>query len=304
MNHNGYFHPETDDYRYWTLEEEKQLENLVSTALYSFEKIGSILNRSGSSCQSHSIIMGLTNSYKRRIYDYDKKFWNNYNPITMYWAGFIAADGYIYEKTNTLKIEVQVKDRVILETFALDTKHTGKIFDIIRPDKNSYTVKTSITSPIWIKALREKFGLFQGKTKYIEPPRINNFNLLTKWLQGYTDGDGCIYINSKNNLYIKYVSSSKILIEWIKNYFEDFGFKVIAKPSKIKDYNTYYEFSIGGVKAAQFVLLINSLSGFKLERKWKNPQILSVINSYKRKYPDIFKKFEEKYLNVPNLSVI
>ena len=285
------FHPETENYKYWTTEDSLKLESLVLPGTLSFKDIGVIMNRTASSCQKRSVVLGLSNNYIRKLYSVNEDFWKNPNPINSYWAGFSAADCNIELRAGghySYRLELQVGDKAHLEKFKSDIDFTGPIHDYSRPNLNCFTSKIQINSDIWAEDLKNNFGIIPKKTKTIMPPNASD-ELLFHWLVGYTDGDGSICISKDSTIYISYVSCSGLLINWIKEYFDKFGSKLSNKAINVKNYdNKYYTFKMGGLKAAQFIDKVNNSGVYCLSRKWKNPIILDKIAAYKSQYPHLF----------------
>lgn len=299
------FHPETDDYKYWTTEEELKLQELTSQNKYSYVQIGKMLNRSGSSCQGHARAIGLKNKYIRRIYSLDQDFWAIPNETNCYWAGFSAADASIYKEKNTYKIELQASDKSHLEKLFFDCQYNGTIKNRIKKDSPYLGCRINITSPKWISDLESVFGIRQRKSNNVMPPSINNLNLLNKWLIGYIDGDGCIHVNKCNgSLMIRFVSCNPLLINWIKNYFDLFGSRVRKKDGgNVKNHkDRYFGYVVSGVKAAQFIDHVNSLNCYCLERKWRSPKVLQAVENLKLKFPDHFDK-NNYFINFKNFNI-
>jgi hypothetical protein len=295
------FHPETETYKYWTIEEDLKLESLAQSNSMSYKEIGKILNRSGSSCQSRASNLGIRNKYNEitsKKYLVNENFWATPNEINCYWAGFSAADANIQIRKNghfSYRLEIQKSDKSHLQKLIQDCSFDGKIYESNRVVKNSKnlseTIRICVHSDIWAENLKNIFGITPNKTSVVMPPILNQ-ELLIRWLIGYTDGDGTIYLgNNQRTIYISYTSCNPKLIKWIKNYFDDFGNQLKNKPNSVSIYNNkYFKISIGGLKAAQFIDHVNSLNTYCLARKWQNPAILSVIDSYKQKYPQFFIK--------------
>lgn len=287
------FHPETKNYRYWSSREDTKLKELTTTNQYSYQQIGALLGRSGISCQSRATVLGIKNHYNITVakkHCVNENFWSQPDKINSYWAGFCAADANISERKNghfTFQIELQRSDTNHLRKLKEDCQFSGEIKQYDRPLQNSYTCKLRINSDKWAQDLNSNFGIFPKKTHHIMPPDLNE-DLLLRWLVGYTDGDGCIYL-SGDKLYISYISCNQQLIQWIKNYFDHFGTKLRNKTSKVTNTNErYFKFTIGGLKAAQFIDYVNSLGIYCLTRKWQNSNTLNIVNQFKQKYPQHF----------------
>jgi hypothetical protein len=293
MNYEGCFHPESDDYKYWTKEEEDKLKSLVETSKYSFKDIGLFMKRSGQSCQDHSCLMGLKSSFVRRKYSVNHSFWKIPNLLNSYYAGFSAADASIKGPVNTYRLEIQKSDEPWLENFKRDIEFNGPIATYDRREtRNSITSCIHVTSRQWIEDLELNFSVIPNKTHRLQPPRLDNLDLIMSWFIGYTDGDGCIFHNKANNqIGLNYVSSSESIIKYVNSIVDDNFKGCLTKKDNNYKKNKIWQcwgYRVSGIKAA---VIINYLSQFpvpKLARKWQNPQVWARINDYKEKYPGLF----------------
>ena len=283
-------------YKNWTSEEDALLENLAETNKLSYLQIGEKLGRSGLSCQSRASRLGIKNLFNRtsnKKYNVNENFWSVISQETCYWAGFSAADASVQNTTSgsfEYSLELKQNDENHIVKLKELCGFTGKIFRYTRKNGTNPTSKMRINSEKWLKDLRENFGITPRKVTTIMPPRISDRNLLTRWLIGYTDGDGCISLAKGGKIpYLSYVSRNQQLINWIKDYFDNFGVKLKNKSSVVQNHNgKYFTFSIGGLKAAQFINFVNDLGIYCLARKWKNVEILNIVKNYKEKYSKYF----------------
>lgn len=126
----------------------------------------------------------------RRIYSLNRKAFDKLTPASVYWLGFIYADGYIYEKRNELTIKLKTSDRIILEKFRefLGSSHPIKI---ARSNEHR-ALRIRIKDKYLVDRLRE-FGLHQRKSLDLEFPTCLPENLYSDFIRGYFDGDGCLY---------------------------------------------------------------------------------------------------------------
>ena len=129
-----------------------------------------------------------------------------------YWLGFIYADGSItkkaYEKgsyTYRLRMELMFEDKYILEQMALDLESdlkpkeyyndTSHFEGYNKPKHTAYIMFSS-------KKMGEdlvKLGVVPNKTFILKSlPNIPD-NLMKHFIRGYFDGDGSVYLTSKDN---------------------------------------------------------------------------------------------------------
>lgn len=126
-----------------------------------------------------------------------------------YWLGFIYADGNVHK--NTFQIELKSDDRKIMECLREDLKSNNKLCPVTTKGKNNLHI--SFTSQKITNDLR-KYGVVDNKTHYLQcVPDIPNV-LVRHFIRGYFDGDGTVFINSKNNsLRVGFYGTNKLLLD-------------------------------------------------------------------------------------------
>lgn len=147
------------------------------------------------------------------IHTHNDNFFKDDNELSFYWAGFIAADGCIGQRTKSkngiktlsesyaLSIGLSIKDKEHVEKFKEHIQTTAPI--------GIYLVKNSEQNPKWndtekaeIKITSQKiftdlmrFNITQRKSlTYTFPEWILDNKLLNHFMRGYFDGDGSFYI--------------------------------------------------------------------------------------------------------------
>lgn len=133
----------------------------------------------------------------------DDDFFSKTNERSLYWVGFIAADGCVLDtKTRKgLSIALNVNDKNHLEVFKEHLNATNPIGEYIvkasKPEWNdTKKAEIKITSPKLFDDLA-KFNIVPRKSKIytfpewlVEHPQVHHF------MRGYFDGDGSWYIGS------------------------------------------------------------------------------------------------------------
>lgn len=177
---------------------------------------------------------------------------NSHN--SLYWIGFILADGHI----NNNK-------RLVITTSIKDKDHIFKFGDYVKC--NNITINEKIKYPqisikmqdsINIPKICEKYNINSNKTK--NPPNIRNYKLdddqFLSLFIGFIDGDGSIcYISYRKTCSIRI----KIDSSWLDNlkYFEDRLYIINYQPrkntlSKIRNHG-YAELTITNQKMINFL---------------------------------------------------
>lgn len=186
------------------------------------------------------------------------------NRDTMYWLGFLAADGYINE--NTLKLGVAEKDFDILDKFRLFLGGKAKIHHIIHHGKYPQIYIQSRSKEI-VETLHQ-LGYNNQKTYTFNP----NFDITWDYIRGFFDGDG--YIRKKE---ISIISASYLHIKRVMKFLLDNNINLslyhrINKNTKV----TYYILSIHGKLNINNVIhsMYNNASTF-LQRKFETAMSIS-----------------------------
>jgi intein/homing endonuclease len=127
-----------------------------------------------------------------------------------YWLGFFYADAYNNEKLGRLVVELQERDK---EHLCKCARFFGQPRTPFIQNKNGgkYTAyRLELNSKHLTKSLARQ-GCHQTKSFTITFPEWLDKNLITHFIRGYFDGDGCIYIH-QNQLGIQIVSTKEFLI--------------------------------------------------------------------------------------------
>lgn len=172
-----------------------------------YKEIGSIVGiarKYGSSRDTVRTYMNLhsVEHYIPPTYTCDDDFFSRDNEKSFYIAGFLAADGYIYEKRNVVSIGLSSKDLSLLEKIKKELSADNKIHRYViknsRANKNwndTEKVEIRITSKKMVDDLK-RFNVVNAKTHtYKMPDWLLEHELLNHFLRGYNDGDGCFSLS-------------------------------------------------------------------------------------------------------------
>lgn len=116
------------------------------------------------------------------------------NEHKAYWVGFLLADGCIIKyknKSDTLKLELSVKDKYIIESFAKDIKTDRKVKDYKYSKKHNAQIQIKSNK---ISNDLSKYGIVPNKTFKIDGIKNIPIELIRHFIRGYFDGDGCAYL--------------------------------------------------------------------------------------------------------------
>ncbi len=178
------------NYKEWTEEERQILKDIYLT--WKRKDIVNKLNRKWKCIKSMATKLGV-----KRLTPHldetngDLSILLEDSSISLYWIGFILADGHISDK-----------NRLIITLSNLDTNHLKKISELLKTKMRTYKNKVTIAimDKYKICLLKEKYNINNLKT--YNPPDVKIFeklpdDLFLSLLIGFIDGDGTIQNRKK-----------------------------------------------------------------------------------------------------------
>ncbi len=263
---------------------------------------GLLPGRSVSSLYNKADELDLEGGFRRITHSFDQNFWKEPNPLNAYWAGVISADGCIVENRPNafvLQLQVAIKDIDHLQRFQDAIKFTGKIrfykktCSLVENDTVSEMCYISVSrAALWANDLKNKWGIIPKKTFHIVPPNIEDIILKFCFLRGYLDGDGTITADyNKGYPLIRFTSCSETIVRWFETLFNEYfpdslNGKGSSKPTNDYGNGNCYYYSVCGFRALKVVEILSRLPVPVMTRKWENPRILEIMESYKKRYPE------------------
>lgn len=148
---------------------------------------------------------------------------DEYSENSCYWAGFLAADGNVDNKSR-IRLMLKYDDIGHLEKFKefLQSTHT------ISSNTDKYNrCSFEFTHKEMCELLEFNFGIVPNKTDKLEFPTYIPTKYLVHYLRGYFDGDGsvCESFSNKNSttasIYATFASGSKNFSVHLFNYLQD-----------------------------------------------------------------------------------
>ena len=132
-----------------------------------------------------------------------------------YILGLLASDGSISKKENLIAIQLEEKDRELLEKIKQITENDRPIEEYIR----TTTQHTICSFRVWSKEWKDTlihYGIGPEKTFTLASPELLPSEYIIDYIRGYFDGDGSIYeIASENRIFFEITGASKKEIDWI-----------------------------------------------------------------------------------------
>lgn len=179
------------------IEEYDNIINLYNSGL-SQAKVGEIYNVKwyiiGNILRKCGVVMR-DHSHKARKYTIDENYFDNIDtPNKAYILGLLYSDGCNYPPQHRVKIELQERDKSILEKINTEIKSDKPLAFINLNNKNSNwqnTYRLDITNKHISDKLVE-LGMVQNKSLVLEFPIWLEETMYAPFLRGYLDGDGHI----------------------------------------------------------------------------------------------------------------
>lgn len=254
----------------------------------SFKEIAKLLdNKNEKAVSAFCSRHGMKNNFRPRKYFVNNDFFKNPNILNTYYASFIAGDGCIVNKSNSIIIELNPKDIEVLENFKRDCSFTGNIKYNNRKKYHSeerfQSISLKIVSKQMVEDLKNNFNVIERKTKRLAPPLFNMNKLLKMaYLVGYLDSDGSINFRltdyNKMQPKIFYCSSSYEIVKFIKNtILEIFGIDLLIHTRKEK---ILFYIAATDSKAKTIIYWLNKIKVPKLKRKWENDNVKNLLKDF------------------------
>ena len=177
--------------------------------------------------------------------------------VKAYWLGFIAADGYI-GKVNEFEIGLSIKDKEHLEKFKEFIGHSCSI----KEKKSNNSCILSFRNKYFINSLKS-LGINNCKSLTLKFPSIDK-KLISHFIRGYFDGDGCIHIRKQVKKYPLLVSilGTPMFLEEMRKYLPK-----INKLYKNKGSEKTLIYQTSGKKAKELLSYLYKDATVYLERK-------------------------------------
>jgi hypothetical protein len=163
-----------------------------------------------------------------------------------YWLGFMYADGYV-GKNNKVELTLQYSDLDHLNKFkkALMSKHKIGKKEILLNNKRFTACRIHIKSTQLATDLI-KYGCFNNKGLIIRFPELQS-NLISHFIRGYFDGDGCISVGNERHrtrIAADFTSGSLDMLKDLQNIFlKELGVSTVIDKDKRTEhvYRLYFK---------------------------------------------------------------
>jgi len=204
-------------------------------------------------------------------YTLDENVFSSFTPESCYWAGFIAADGWVGSNHKKKKIYIGLADK--------DTNHLNKMCKFFKRDISTVRhiicdgkyvqCRLEIGNKKIVEDLVNNFNVVQAKSFILQPPTKILENLIKHYIRGYFDGDGCISFDKTSKI-VKFniISASPNILPWMNEIISqntEIKIKVGCRKDRI------YYLQTSGVKAQLILdwLYYDSTQETRLDRKYE-----------------------------------
>lgn len=238
----------------------------------SARTILNIIQRHGSKsrCQSE----------RQRKYKLNELAFSTINNDSAYWAGFMMADGCLYDKEKSIHLGLSVKDK----------EHIQKFLMFLESPERRITF-CQRTNGVSIKIRSERLfhdlnGL--GITPRKSKTAMANILLIDNphFWRGVIDGDGCVFWNKHNKSWTIHLAGAKPLMEqyaaFVQRHTRGKANKSPALQYKEKD--SLYSISVSGKRAISLANLLWEEATNYLSRKY---ELIKLLRN-KKKFVGVF----------------
>lgn len=256
----------------WTEQDIETLRTMFPN--HTSKEIGFALNRTPQAVKVYASKIGLLKSWDflsnfHSKHTINHSYFNEMNTAEKwYWAGWLWADGCVYKdrRVNSfiMNLNLNEKDLYIIEKFKCSIEASQPITP---STQNCYHIQ--ITSKQIYDDLG-KIGIVENKSHDAKEPIGIPDKLLSHFIRGVFDGDGCIHLTKKWNHPMITIVGTRIFCEWLqKIIFEKLGIMGSVRDIHSKSGMTWVYGLYARDKARLFAeWMYQDCGDFKLDRKY------------------------------------
>jgi intein-encoded DNA endonuclease-like protein len=208
-------------------------------------------------------------SHKSRKYTLDELYFDSVdNNNKAYILGLLYADGCNYTKTNMIKIELQERDKDILDKINIELGSNRPLKYCTLNSKNNNwqnTYRLTIVNKHMSEAL-SALGMIPNKSLILDFPEWLDESLIPHFIRGYMDGDG--HIEWRKTKFLTMVSTKQFCMR-VKEICENkLGICAKIQDTANKSSNTKLLYICGKTKMKQFLDYIYNDADLYIQRKY------------------------------------
>ena len=218
---------------------------------------------------------------ENRKYKVNDNYFSVLTPDSAWLIGFLAADGYLPKNKNTIIIDLQRKDKEILDKIKIAIGFTGEVKEYL---DHGYEKASLSFASRQMRIDLEKYGVVNNKTdKVFFPKELMPKELLIHFLRGYWDGDGSIYEPSDaHKISMNLISINKTFIEDVNAFLEQVYNIPAVTIHERRDFNS---------TRPLYCITYRTTSSFQLGSLFYNNDYLG-LKRKKDKYKSICEKYQ------------
>jgi len=249
----------------------------------SYYKVGKIFGISSTTVMRKLRSLGI-NKKNRHQHVCNHNFFSQNTIQSFYWAGFIAADGNIYEKhTDYFLLQLALGK--------IDDDHIKKFISALDCNNTIYADRMLSRVQIYSNQICNDLKLFNivpRKTHIYEMPEwLLRHELLNHFIRGYVDGDGSFFEHNNKTIgqLVFSVRGTKKLLEQFEIIFRK---QLCLKPKQVEISNNWPLLRYEGNRAATKIrdyLYTDSTEESRLARKFNIAQKFSYSPHLRRAKP-------------------
>ncbi len=226
--------------------------------------------------------LGLVSRKARRKATFKEDFFSELTLRTCYWAGFIAADGYVNDDRGYVSLNIQERDCDHLMAFCRDVgfwsppahiETKAKQRSIMgRRCRAGNMARVTVFSRRWLRDLDETYNIRPGKTYNLRPPNLAEGRQCLAYVAGLLDGDGFITLDNKPIIRLRTgIVGLQVMTDWVKTVVDAFlqgsGMES-SRPPRFAQRGPLYDWRLSGRRAYRLLHELRSLDLPSLPRKW------------------------------------
>lgn len=239
----------------------KKALELYKTGNYSISKLSKIFKTEANPLSRYIKENGINVENKQNKPRFNINVFNSIDTEEKaYWLGFLYADGYVSSTTNVVEVSLALKDKDHLEKYKKFLGYTGEVKTDHFRCRLAVGNKHFKNSLVNLKCIPKKSLVLKFPNK-----DIISDDLLYPFIRGYVDGDGTIYVSSKNKSVLVIIGTYEFLdemlnrVKWKRNKFNQ------RKECKSNTYSLRW----GGKIGMSILNLLYGKSCVHLERKYQ-----------------------------------
>lgn len=237
----------------------------------TFKEIGTIFNLTERQVNYKTKSWGLDFSKKKAL---NNNYFSNKSYEANYWAGFLAADGWIEEDRARVGLALKASDIGHLEKFKMAVGAGHEICSFM----NGSAFRIRFNSSIMVKDLFTNFNITGTKTFTYTLPLFEDTDLLLEFLRGYIDGDGHLHKTNSNRVALNLCSANIHFLEEFKNICETLIDRNITQKiyNNVNKKGSVFAITLNLADSTDILNLLykNSTEATRLDRKY---QVASLV---------------------------